>query len=604
MGKVSWVLVAFLLLGAAAARAATYQANPSNYESILASLQPGDTLVLQAGDYPDGLDIDNLNGTASAWITVKGPDSGAPAVILADPGANRDTIQIYGSSYVAIENLTCDGQDIDGPFGVNTKGGVIHHIRVENCTFVGYGAHQQSVAISTKTTTWGWIVRRNTVLGAGTGMYFGNSDGSYPFIAGLIEYNYVDDPEGYCVQIKHQNSRPVIAGMPSGPQTTIIRHNVFIKSDRPSGDGDRPNLLVDGFPDSGDGSSDWYEIYGNFLYHNPREALLQITGRVSVHDNVFADGAYEAVFATNHNKVLKTAYLYNNTFYDTQRAIVFNSPAQQDDRIVGNLMFTRSGALSGSYRSANAVGNLSGSVLGALTMVANPSLLLGSMDFYPLPGQCEGAALDLSAFAGNVDYDRDFNGDTKAGFTFRGAYAGSGLNLGWQLDAAVKTSSSSPPPPPPPPDNTPPAGSVTINSGAATCSSLTVSLQLSATDSGAGASGMGAGAQMRFSNDGATWSTAQAYAATVASWNLSSFGGNASEGAKTVYARFKDAAGNWTSGSITAQIAYQAPAVPPTPPPVTGIGAGCSSAHGGSLLATYLLALPLLLLRRRQLARG
>ena len=50
---------------------------------------------------------------------------------------------------------------------------------------------------------------------------------------------------------------------------------MFIKGDQPSPDGDRPNLLVDGFPDTGAGSSDLYEIYGNFFYHNPREALLQ-----------------------------------------------------------------------------------------------------------------------------------------------------------------------------------------------------------------------------------------------------------------------------------------------------------------------------------------
>ncbi len=77
--------------------------------------------------------------------------------------------------------------------------------------------------------------------------------------------------------------------MPTGPQRTIIRQNVFIKNDAPSPDGDRPNLLVDGFPDAGEGSQDLYEIYGNLFLHNPRESLLQASGRVSIHDNLFVD---------------------------------------------------------------------------------------------------------------------------------------------------------------------------------------------------------------------------------------------------------------------------------------------------------------------------
>src|SRR6516162_10453302 len=66
--------------------------------------------------------------------------------------------------------------------------------------------------------------------------------------------------------------------------------NVFIKDDRPSRDGDRPNLLVGGFPDSGPGSHDLYQIYGNLLVHNTREALFQGSGRISFHDNILAAG--------------------------------------------------------------------------------------------------------------------------------------------------------------------------------------------------------------------------------------------------------------------------------------------------------------------------
>ncbi|MBI3324332.1 MAG: hypothetical protein HYZ92_03535 [Candidatus Omnitrophica bacterium] len=86
-------------------------------------------------------------------------------------------------------------------------------------------------------------------------------------------------------------------------------------------------------------------------------------------------------------------------------------------------------------------------------------------------------------------------------------------------------------------DTTPPIGTVTINSGAATTNTTAVTLALSATDSG------GTVSQMQCSNDGVSYSTPEAYA-TTKSWTLT--GG---DGTKTVYAKFKDAAGNWSSAA-------------------------------------------------------
>jgi len=86
----------------------------------------------------------------------------------------------------------------------------------------------------------------------------------------------------------------------------------------------------------------------------------------------------------------------------------------------------------------------------------------------------------------------------------------------------------------PVPDTTPPTGSIQINAGEALTSTRSVTLTLSASD----ASGV---ASMKFSNDGSTWSTETAYATSQA-WVLTS-----GDGMKTVYAMFKDTAGNWSS---------------------------------------------------------
>jgi hypothetical protein len=389
--------------------------------------------------------ISGRNGDPTQWITITGPESGAAAVIQADLGPCCNTVEITNSSYVALRNLTIDGRNVDGAFGVSAKGGtgnLVHHITIEGCTFLRHDTGQQNVAISTKTPTWGWVIRGNRVVGAGTGLYLGNSDGSCPFVGGLIERNLVQDTIGYNMQIKWQQPRPTVAGMPTTPTTTIIRHNVFIKTDRASPDGDRPNVLVGGFPDTGPGADDRYEIYGNFFFHNPRETLLQASGRVTIHDNIFVDVVGTAILLQNHDLPLKLAHVYNNTIYAAGTGINFGSAASQGDAVVGNLVFAAT-PTAGSITSSS--GNLVDVVANAGSYVTAPSLLLGQMDFFPLAGQCQGAALDLSPFVADADYDRDFNATSKGGLTFRGAYAGEGANPGWHLDADVKIVDGTPP---------------------------------------------------------------------------------------------------------------------------------------------------------------
>ena len=84
-------------------------------------------------------------------------------------------------------------------------------------------------------------------------------------------------------------------------------------------------------------------------------------------------------------------------------------------------------------------------------------------------------------------------------------------------------------------DTTPPSGSIIINAGAAFTPTRGVSLTLKATD----ASGSVAG--MKLSNDGKAWSAEVAYSTTQA-WTLTQ-----GDGTKTVYAMFRDAAGNWSA---------------------------------------------------------
>src|ERR1700723_2503980 len=71
--------------------AADIHADPSNYRTHLPALRAGDTLHLAAGTY-SRLPVTKLNGTPDGWITITGPESGAPAVISGASGSN--TVEI------------------------------------------------------------------------------------------------------------------------------------------------------------------------------------------------------------------------------------------------------------------------------------------------------------------------------------------------------------------------------------------------------------------------------------------------------------------------------------------------------------------------------
>jgi translation initiation factor 6 (eIF-6) len=88
-------------------------------------------------------------------------------------------------------------------------------------------------------------------------------------------------------------------------------------------------------------------------------------------------------------------------------------------------------------------------------------------------------------------------------------------------------------------DKTPPTGSLTINDGAATTGSTIVTLKIQANDPLSGV------AEMRFSNDGRTWSDWESFGSTRSNWDLARYGGSVNQmGPKTVYAQLRDRAGH------------------------------------------------------------
>jgi hypothetical protein len=111
-------------------------------------------------------------------------------------------------------------------------------------------------------------------------------------------------------------------------------------------------------------------------------------------------------------------------------------------------------------------------------------------------------------------------------------------------------------------DSTAPTGTVAINGGGATTGSSSVTMSVAATDAGSGM------ALVRLSNSNAvdgngvlsgTGSTSYTYTPSIA-WNL-----EAGLGTKTVYAQWRDAAGNWSAVASDA-IEVTDDATPPSAP--------------------------------------
>jgi len=411
----------------------TIQATPSNYKTLLTSLVPGDRLLLAAGTYTQGLRPHGLNGQANKCIVIEGPASGTPALFLGSDAFN--TISLKNNSYLVFRNLELNGQ---GKLGDGVKAEAdstsTHHITIENLKLTGYNSSDQRVGISTKSRAWNWVIRRNTIQGAGTGLYLGKPDGTAEFVNGLIETNLVQDPLGYGMEIKHQTSRATTLGIPANA-TTIIRNNVFSKaSGSLSGTAARPNVLVGHWPLSGAGSTDTYQIYGNLFYQNPYEALFQGEGNVSLHHNLFVShNGPRAVRIQPHNNKPRKVDIFQNTIVSvTEGILVTGGDPAYPQRVTGNAVFSAA-PISGGIQSGNAIGAYST----ASTALVDPFGAIGQLDLYPKTGQLQSTTLDLSVLIGYLDWDRDFNGLSYIG-TFRGAYAGSGVNPGWKPALAIK----------------------------------------------------------------------------------------------------------------------------------------------------------------------
>lgn len=411
-------------------------ANPSNYTSFLNTLKADDTLFLASGTYIHNLTLNGRNGTSTKPIVILG--NGNSTVFQGQSCCN--TVSITKCSYLIIKNLQLDGlqQNVDAVKAEGTVGNWAHHITLEYLHIMHYGFNQQNVGISTKCSAWDWVIRKNKIIGAGTGLYLGNSTGEAPFVNGIIEYNYVANSIGYNMEIKHQldTVRDNFAGT-SVNGKTIIRHNVFTKDVTSSTGGNaRPNVLVGGFPLHGWGAADYYEIYGNFFYNNPVEALFQGTGNIMLYKNIFVNhfnpSGFRAIYITPHNGVSpQDIRVYHNTIWALNSSggiRLYNPNPGYTQYCYSNAVF----AATPITNFVNVQDNITDTYSNAGNYVLSASSQISTLNLYPKAGQLTGTVTTNSLFTNNTFFNKDFNGH-EFDWIYRGAYSGCCTNKGWPL---------------------------------------------------------------------------------------------------------------------------------------------------------------------------
>lgn len=406
-------------------------ANPGNVRQMVNGLQPGDWLRLAPGEYPGALRLHGLRGTAENPIVISGPSTGDPAVLVGRSGAN--VVSLLDSAYVVVRHLTLDGRGINiSGVVAEGHGNFAHDIVLEHLRIHNFAAGPGDAAIATRLPAWNWVIRNNHVRDVGTGLYLGSSDGSAPFIGGLIENNFVADTLGYNAQIKHQHLRDRLPGMPTEPRQTIIRYNVFSKAAGSRGGVQaRPNLLLGHFPPEGSGIDDRYLVYGNLFHENPHERLFQGEGNLVLYNNLFLNRSGDGLIVMRHNDVPKDVRILHNTIVAKDVGIAVVHPDRGYQQVVeGNAVFA--GEPLKLPRRIRSKDNFTADRATALTYLTNPDAGLGDLNLFPLAYSLRGGA-PIDSMDDLPGLDEDYNGRPRQGTSW-GAYGSSHLTNPGRID--------------------------------------------------------------------------------------------------------------------------------------------------------------------------
>jgi hypothetical protein len=199
----------------------------------------------------------------------------------------------------------------------------------------------------------------------------------------------------------------------------------------------------------GTGKNDYYEVYGNFFYNNPVEALFQGTGNIMLYSNIFVNhenpSGFRTVYIKPHNGVFpQNVKIFHNTLWSNTTAggiRIDNPDVNYRQYIVGNVAFLPdpSTAITASNTTTTLLlDNITDSYANAGNHVILATSDLNRLNLYPKAGQLKGLKPTAQTlFINNTAFDKDFNNNVYD-WTYRGAFSGSGFNKGRKLALANK----------------------------------------------------------------------------------------------------------------------------------------------------------------------
>jgi hypothetical protein len=380
--------------------AADHVAGPEDYRGVLPRLAAGDRLLLRAGDYRRGLPLHGLAGEPGRPILIEGPASGPPARFIARSGAN--TVSLLDVRHIHLANLELDGGNLPvDAVKAEGHGRYAHFVTLENLHIHDHAASQQSVGISTKSPAFGWVIRNNRIERVGTGMYLGDSDGSDPFVGGLIEGNRISATLGYSLQIKHQKARQPDLPSADARHDTIIRRNLFDKAQTSlPGPLARPNVLLGHMPPEGRGMDDRYLVYANLFWRNQGESLFQGEGNLALYNNLFVSDGPDALRIQPHNGIPRNTLILFNTLVASGNGITVRVPEHNifTQIVAGNRVFA-----ARPMEGGRQIGNLSQGFDAAGLYLLRPHAEIADLDLSLLPGRRSNGAAAAAVAKWRVD---------------------------------------------------------------------------------------------------------------------------------------------------------------------------------------------------------
>jgi hypothetical protein len=424
-GNQAWTrLAAFVVTVAAStgAHAAVVELSPGgDVRAAIASLRPGDELVLRGGTYVfNSRFAVTAVGTVTQPITIAGK-AGEAAVIQMST-ASHNVMEIVGSRYLVLRNVKVTGGS--------------HGVRLMDSDFVTiedneiYETGDVALSANSGGTYEGLVIRRNHIHhtnGTGEGMYLGCNDDACRVANSVIEWNYI-----------HHTNRPSVEQgdgieLKEGSYGNVIRHNVVH-------DTNYPGIITYGAVGNGPAN-----VVESNLIWNTNDYAIQSAADAIIRNNIvlgspIALQTHQASSPSNHVVVHNTVIGASIDVRNVSGSVL----------VANNAVYSDSGAairlISGNLSLVTAAGNVgSGGISGASSGLAAGNIgadfvaahFNGSppIDVFPTAASALRAA-GAPAYAAEVD----FNGTPRSAVADAGAYvfAPTG-NPGWPLSAEFKS---------------------------------------------------------------------------------------------------------------------------------------------------------------------